>query len=74
MVTQQPSIRVHSIDRRIVAVLDVLVVFLATFALIKLAALLPIGQIEGRFLAYVVMIAFPLLFAVTCCFLSAFLA
>jgi membrane protease YdiL (CAAX protease family) len=61
MVTQQVSIRVHSIDRRIVAVLDVLAVFVATFALIKLMALLPIGQIEGRFLAYIVMMVIPLL-------------
>jgi membrane protease YdiL (CAAX protease family) len=51
----------HSIDQRIIAVLDVLVVFLATFAPIKLTALLPVGEIEGRFLAYIVMMAIPLL-------------
>ena len=54
MVTQQAFVRVHSIDRQIVAVLDVLVVFLVTFALVKPAALLPIGQIEWGFVAYVV--------------------
>jgi len=61
MVAQQTSIRVHSIDRRIVAVLDVLVVFLVTFTLIWLTALLPIGEIERKFLAYVGMITCPLL-------------
>jgi membrane protease YdiL (CAAX protease family) len=61
MVTQQTSIRVHSVDRRIVAVLDVLVVFVSTFTIIWLTALLPVGKIERWFLSYIVMIAFPLL-------------
>lgn len=53
--------QIQSIDRRIAAVLDVFIVFLATFTLIWLTALLPIGEIEHRFLNYAVMIAFPLL-------------
>lgn len=36
-------------------------VFLVTFTLIWLAALLPIDKIERGFLAYIIMIAFPLL-------------
>jgi membrane protease YdiL (CAAX protease family) len=57
------SIQEHhtSTGQRIAAVFEVLVVFLVTFTLIWLTALLPIGKIERNFLAYVVMIAFPLL-------------
>jgi membrane protease YdiL (CAAX protease family) len=61
MVQQETFTDGHSIRRRIIAVLDVLVVFLVTFTLIWLTALLPIGKIEWMFLVYVVMIAFPLL-------------
>jgi hypothetical protein len=64
MVQQETSSHNHSIRQRIIAVLDVLVVFLATFTLIWLMALLPIGKIEWMFLVYVVMIAFPLLIMV----------
>jgi hypothetical protein len=52
--------RVRAIDKRIVAVLDVLAVFVVTFTLIKLTALLPVGQVKGWLLAYAVMIAIPL--------------
>jgi hypothetical protein len=58
---QETSTHIGAIDQRIIAVCEVLVGFLATFTLIKLTTLLPIGEIEGRFLAYVVMITFPLL-------------
>jgi membrane protease YdiL (CAAX protease family) len=60
-VQQETSIHIHSIWQRIIAVLDVLVVFLATFTLIWLTALLPIDKIGWMFLVYVVMIGFPLL-------------
>jgi membrane protease YdiL (CAAX protease family) len=61
MMQQETSIHAHSIARRVIAICEVLVVFLVTFCLIWLTALLPIGEIERNFLAYIVMIAFPLL-------------
>jgi membrane protease YdiL (CAAX protease family) len=61
MKQQESSIHAHSIARRVIAICEVLVVFLVTFCLIWLTALLPIGDIKRNFLAYVVMIAFPLL-------------
>ncbi len=60
MMQQETLIRFRSIDQRIVAVLEVLGVFLATFTLIWLAALLPIDQNLRRFVSYTIMIAFPL--------------
>jgi len=51
----------QSIDQRIIAVFDVLMIFLVTFSLIWLTVLLPIGKIGRYFLNYVVMITFPLL-------------
>jgi hypothetical protein len=61
MLQQEASIHIHSIDQRIIAVFDVLGVFLATFTLIWLTGLLPISKLQGMFLAYIIMIAFPLL-------------
>jgi membrane protease YdiL (CAAX protease family) len=61
MKQQESSIHAHSVGRRVLAICEVLVVFLVTFIIIWLMALLPIGKIERNFLAYAVMIAFPLL-------------
>jgi membrane protease YdiL (CAAX protease family) len=61
MIDQEISIHIRSVDQRITAVCEVLGVFLATFTLIWLTALLPIGQNERRFLNYIIMVAFPLL-------------
>lgn len=47
--------------KRIGAVIEVLAVFLTTFVIIWLLALLPLGQVTIRFLSYTVMIAIPLL-------------
>jgi uncharacterized protein len=52
---------VYFIDQRIIAVVEVLAVFLVTISLTKLTALLPIDQIERRFLNYILMLTFPLL-------------
>jgi membrane protease YdiL (CAAX protease family) len=61
MINQQASNRIHSIDRRIIAVIDVLLVFLVTFSLIWLTALVPISKIQRYILSYIVMISFPLM-------------
>src|SRR5512146_380444 len=61
MMQQDTLTHIRSIDQRIVAIFEVLGVFLATFTLIWLAALLPIGQNERRFLNYFIMITFPLI-------------
>jgi hypothetical protein len=61
MMQGQTFTHIHSIDQRIIAVFDVLLVFLATFSLIWLTALLPIDKIQRQFLSYIVMITFPLL-------------
>ena len=47
--------------RRIVAVVDVLLVFGATFVLIWATKLLPIDTVARNFLSYTIMICFPLL-------------
>jgi hypothetical protein len=60
MIQLQDSIHTGSIAQRILAVFEVLVVFLVTFSLIWLTALLPIGDITRNFLAYIIMIGFPL--------------
>jgi len=61
MINQQASHRIYSIDQRVIAIIEVLLVFLVTFSLIWLTALLPISKIERYFLSYFVMIAFPVL-------------
>lgn len=61
MLKQETSIHIHTIDQRIIAVIEVLVVFLVTFSLIWLVDLLPFGQIERGCLKYSIMIAFPML-------------
>lgn len=61
MVLRQTSHPFRSVRQRVIAVLDVLAVFLATFATIWLTALLPISRLEWMFLAYAVMMATPLL-------------
>ncbi len=52
---QQPT------ARRILAVVDVVLVFIATILLIWAAKLLPIGTVARGFLNYTIMICFPLL-------------
>ena len=49
------------IARRIVAVLDVLAVFAATFVLIWALKLLPLDTVTRNFVSYTIMICFPLL-------------
>lgn len=61
MVQQETSIHTHSTDQRVIAVIEVLLVFLATFTLIWLKAFLPIDLVAQRFLAYTIMMIFPLL-------------
>jgi len=61
MIHQATSIQAHSTTQRTIAIFDVLLVFLATFTLIWLLALLPIGKVERNYLSYVVMMGFPLL-------------
>jgi membrane protease YdiL (CAAX protease family) len=60
MAAQESHAHNHSIGQKIIAIFDVVLVFLATFTLIWMTALLPIRPIEWQFLAYTVMIAFPL--------------
>lgn len=59
----QPTISsmTPSSGKRGIAVFEVLVVFLVTFTLIWLTALLPLSKNGRNFLAYIIMIAFPLL-------------
>lgn len=61
MLNQETFNPSHTIDQRIIAVIEVLLVFIITFSLIWLAALLPIGRIAWMFLSYIIMITFPLL-------------
>jgi membrane protease YdiL (CAAX protease family) len=61
MIHTETSTRTRTIDRRVVAVLEVLVVFLATMALAWLAVRLPAGKVAKQFLIYILMMAFPLL-------------
>jgi membrane protease YdiL (CAAX protease family) len=61
MINQQASNRILSTDQWVIAIIDVLLVFLVTFSLIWMTALLPISKIERYFLSYIVMIAFPVL-------------
>jgi len=60
MIIQKMHVNDRTLGQQIIAIIDVVLVFLATFTLIWLTALLPIGKIERQFLAYTVMIAFPL--------------
>lgn len=61
MLNQETFNPSHTLDQRIIAVIEVLLVFIITFSLIWLAALLPISRIACMFLSYIIMITFPLL-------------
>lgn len=62
MTQRETSINIYTIDQRIIAVIEVLVVFLVTLSLIWLVDLLPFGQFERGFIKYSIMIAIPMLF------------
>jgi uncharacterized protein len=61
MESSLPTAQGRSAGPRLVAVLDVLAVFLATFLLIWAARLLPIDSTVRNFVNYTIMIGFPLL-------------
>lgn len=61
MLQQGISIQTYPFHQRVIAILEVTIVFLVTFSLIWLVDLLPLGQIERGFIKYAIMITIPLL-------------